>query len=318
LKVALTGANGFLGSYIAKSFLEDGHQVIALVRLSADVSTLPKTDQLVLESIDYKQPLPLQIQRIKEKHTDLDLFIHNAGVTVSLNPNEYFEINTSLTGKIIEAIEENNWLKNEGKLVYVSSLTAQGPAGIDKPVSKYGESKLMAEKFFKESRYQNLIIRPTAIYGAGDYAFLPLLKGAKSRVYPVTNKDQKMSMIHAKDLAHMILEESKNSIGTFHATDGHTYTHDHFVNALTKILNRKIYKIPVSGSLSKFILGLSDIWHKIIGKRPSITKEKYQEISMDWDLHTNSDLPFSKVPCKISLEEGFLDAFHFYKTKKLL
>jgi len=317
LKIALTGSNGFLGSYIAKAFAEEGYEVIALVRPSADCSSLPD-EKIEIEPIDYRGNILNQFKKLKEKHGEIDLFIHNAGVTVSLDPEEYFEINTRLTGKIVKAVEDNDWVKKDGKLIHVSSLTAQGPAGIDKPVSKYGESKLQAESFFKASKYTHLIIRPTAIYGAGDYAFLPLIKGANSKLYPLTNKKQRMSMIHGKDLAHVILEESKSAEGTLHVTDGITYYHHDFIEALSNVLDKKIIKIPVAAGVSKIILGLSDFWHRIIRKRPSITKEKFLEISMDWDLHENKELPFSDVKSKISLEEGFRDAYNFYKSKNLI
>lgn len=318
MKIALTGANGFLGSYIAKAYLNDGYEVIALVRASADCSSLPTDKKLSIEHIDYRQPLDDQFKTLKAKHGEIEQFIHNAGVTVSLDPSEYFQINTDLTGSIVATVNTNQWLSKTGKLVYVSSLTAQGPAGIGKPVSQYGESKLQAEKFFQQSTYPHLIIRPTAIYGAGDYAFLPLLKGAQSRIYPMVNKRQKMSMIHGSDLAKMILEESKRSQGILHATDGVTYMHDDFVRILTKVVGKKIFKVPVPAWASRSLLGLSDIWHNLISKRPGLTKEKFQEITMDWDQHDGQELLFSKVPCEMSLEEGFKDAYDFYKTKKLL
>lgn len=318
MKIALTGANGFLGSHIARVFIEDGHEVIALVRPSADCSTLPESNQLHLEPIDYREDLTPAFQSIQEKHQKIDAFIHNAGVTVSLDNQEYFKINTDLTGKIVGAVDSTEFIQESGKIVYVSSLTAQGPAGINKPVSKYGESKLAAEEFFKDSKYPHLIIRPTAIYGAGDYAFLPLLKGANSRVYPLTNKKQKMSMIHGKDLANMILQETKKSEGILHASDGNTYLHEDFVVALQNVVGKKIIKIPVPTGVSKAVLGFSDIWHKMINKRPGLTREKFQEISMDWDLHEDSSLKFSQVKCEISLEEGFRDAFNYYKSKKLI
>lgn len=318
MKVALTGSNGFLGSHIVSAFLADGHEVIALVRPSADTSTLSAHEKLTIEEVDYRNNLGQQFANFKERVGELDLFIHNAGVTVSLNPKEYFEINTDLTREIVKAVEACHWVSNSGKLVHVSSLTAQGPIGINKPVSKYGESKLRGESFFKESKYEHLIVRPTAIYGAGDYAFLPLIKGANGKVYPLTNSQQKMSMIHGKDLANMILKESKSSTGTLHAADGKTYLHSDFVAALSKVLDKKIYTIPVPAVLSKLILGLSDVWHRLISKRPSITKEKFLEISMDWNQHEYGEIPYSKVPCKISLEEGFKDAYDFYRAKKLI
>ncbi|MEM9897196.1 MAG: SDR family NAD(P)-dependent oxidoreductase, partial [Bacteroidota bacterium] len=261
MKVAITGANGFFGAYLVKAFLKENFSVFALIRAGANLDNLPTEHQeLRLAPIDYGQDLDPQIKLLKEKHQELDLFIHNAGVTVSLDPAEYFEINFGLAQKILSSVEANNWVKNSGKVVYISSLTAQGPDKINLPVSKYGESKLKAEALFEKSRYHHLIIRPTAIYGAGDYAFLPLLKGAKNGLYPVTNAAQKMSMIHASDLAEIVLKESERSVGILHATDGETYTHDDLINSLQKVLQRRVRKIPVPAGLSKFILGLSDLW----------------------------------------------------------
>ena len=318
MKIALTGSNGFLGSHIVNAYLADGHEIIALVRPSANTSTLPREDNLYVEEIDYRSDIASQFQQLKEKFGTLDLFIHNAGVTVSLNPKEYFQINTELTGKIVKSVEACNWLSEAGKLVHISSLTAQGPIGVNRPVSKYGESKLKGEAFFKESKYDHLIIRPTAIYGAGDYAFLPLIKGANSKVYPLTNAKQKMSMIHGKDLADMVLIESKKATGTLHAADGQTYLHSDFIAALSKVLNKKIYTIPVPAWLSRQILGLSDVWHRIINKRPGLTKEKFLEISMDWNQHEYREIPYSNVSCQTTLEAGFKDAYDFYLAKKLI
>lgn len=316
MKIAITGANGFLGSYLVQEFLHKGFEVIALVRPSANISTLPEEDNLSIESVDYKLPLSDQIEQLKSKHGALDYFLHNAGVTVSLDKSEYFEINTNLTQKLVAAIQRQNWL--EGKFIQLSSFAAQGPMGINHPVSIYGESKLRAEKFVIDSSFEHLIVRPTGIYGAGDYAFLPLFKMASKGLYPLTNKYQKMSMIHAQDLARIIVDEATKSQGVIHVNDGKTYLHDDFVNALQKAVNKKIQKIPLPAWITKISLGLSDIWHTLIRKRPGLTREKFQEISMDWNLQENENLEFSNIPPQISLEEGFRDAYEFYKTKKLL
>lgn len=290
---------------------------MALVRKSADLSNLPNHENLSIATVDYKQELSVQFQQKLDEFGKLDLFIHNAGVTVSLNKQEYFDINTVLTQNILAALKTSTWL-NEGKFIYMSSLAAEGPMGFDSPISLYGESKLAAESKVKESAFRYLIIRPTAIYGAGDFAFLPLFKAAAKGIYPLTNRHQKMSMIHAKDLAEIILHESMKTEGILHATDGQTYLHQHFIDALEMATSKRIRKIPVPASLSKLSLGLSDVWHKLIGKRPRLTNEKFQEISQDWDLHSRNELCFSHIPCKITLEEGFRDAYNYYKTQNLL
>ena len=64
-------------------------------------------------------------------------------------------------------------------------------------------------------------------------------------------------------------------------------------------------------------MGSSDVWHKLINKRPGITLEKFDEISQHWDLHT-TDLKHSSVKPEISLKEGFEDALKYYQENNLI
>ncbi len=318
MKVAVTGANGFLGAYIVKEFLAKGYKVIGLTRKSANCETLPQDEGLTIESIDYSNNLESQFEELKKKHGDLTYFIHNAGVTVSLTNSEYFEINVGMTETIINALFDSMWLPHTNKLIYISSMAAQGPYGIGKPVSNYGRSKLQAEKVIENSGFPHLMFRPTGIYGAGDVAFLPLFKLASRGVYPLTSSSQKMSMIHAKDLARIVQMESQNAIGILHTNDGNTYLHQDFIQALQGVTGRKMTQIPTPKWVSKLSLGVSDIWHRLINKRPGLTLEKFEEITMNWHLHEDRELRFSKIECEISLKEGFKNAFDFYKSKKLI
>lgn len=318
MKVAITGANGFLGSYIVKEFLNEGFSVVALVRKSANCELLPEHDSLSIENLNYTSDLKGQFQSLKEKHGELTYFIHNAGVTVSLDNDEYFRINVGLTKSLIEALGKSEWLPKSNKLIAVSSMAAQGPFGVGEPVSNYGRSKLEAEKIIEKAGYPYVMFRPTGIYGAGDVAFLPLFSLASKGLYPLPSDKQKMSMIHAKDLARIIVKEAPEAIGILHTNDGNTYLHQDFIDALKKVTGKKIRKMPTPKWLSKISLGLSDVWHKVIKKRPGLTLEKFQEISMDWHLHEDPNLKFSEIPCGISLEEGFKDAYNYYKNKNLL
>ena len=317
-KIAITGANGFLGAYLVKAFLTDGFEVIALIRKSANCEMLPQDDSLTIEQLDYQNDLDAQFTRLKDQYGTLTYFLHNAGVTVSLDNEEYFRINRGMTKSVLEALEKSDWLPETNKLIYISSMAAQGPFGVGKPVSNYGRSKLEAEKEIEKGTFPYLMFRPTGIYGAGDVAFLPLFKLASKGLYPLTSDKQKMSMIHARDLARLVVSESKDAEGIIHTNDGNTYLHQDFIEALQKVTGRKMRKIPTPTWISKLSLGLSDLWHNLIKKRPGLTLEKFQEISMDWHLHENTDLRFSKFPCEISLQEGFQDAYNFYTSKKLL
>ncbi|MFK7951611.1 MAG: NAD-dependent epimerase/dehydratase family protein [Ekhidna sp.] len=318
MKVAITGANGFLGTHLVNKCLSSGFQVIALVRKGANCSSLPiDNPQLSTFYINYSKNLTSQLEELRIDTGFIQYVIHNAGLTVSLDKNEYFQINTFLTEKVLSSIKESKILSDEGKFIYISSYAAHGPSGIGEPVSYYGESKKEAEKLVLKSDIPHLIFRPTAIYGGGDYAFLPLFKAAKRGLYPITSSKQKMSMIHGADLAAMVIEEMPAKTGVIFANDGHTYLHQDFIEILEGIFERKIFKVPVPAFLSKISLGLSDLWHSLIKKRPGLTLEKFKEISQDWDLHERA-LLHSNIKARYSLKEGFADAYQFYKSKRLL
>lgn len=292
-------------------------EVHALVRSNADTSLLPSDDRLHLHAIDYRKELSETFLSIRQTAGNLDYFIHNAGMTVSLKNEEYYDVNVGLTKRVAEALKTAGWLLPEGIFVYTSSYAANGPATLNEPVSHYGRSKKAAEAVIEEHFPNHLLARPTAIYGAGDVAFLPLFKSAKMGIYPVTNDQQRMSMIHARDLARMMVHDMQTHTGVLHYNDGTTYLHKDFIAVFQELLSKKIRSFPLPKWLVKFSMGASDVWHKLINKRPGITLEKFDEISQHWDLHT-TDLKHSDIPAEISLKEGFEDALNFYIEKKLI
>jgi nucleoside-diphosphate-sugar epimerase len=317
LKVAITGANGFFGKYLVEFCLNEGYEVFALVRKTADLSQFQDNDKLCICAIDYTN-LDQEFQSIKDEHGEIDYFIHNAGKTTSINNADYDNINTKLTGGLLESIEQVGLLKSSGKLIYISSYTAHGPVGVNHPVSFYGSSKKKAEELIQQSKFSFLIFRPTAIYGAGDKAFLPLFQAANKGIYPLTRLDQKMSMIHAADLANAVVKQMDSKNGILHVSDGITYSHSDFRNTLSLVMNRKIRNIRIPGLISKISLWFSDIWYRLSGKSPNLTLEKFEEISQDWDLHNYENLDHSEIPIKFDLKKGFEDAFNYYDRNKLL
>lgn len=292
-------------------------EVHAFIRKNANISLLPNNQGLTLHNVDYHENLTDQFTAITNEIGDLDFFIHNAGMTVSLKNEEYYQVNVGITTAITEALLASNLLKSKGRFVYTSSYAAQGPAIINQPVSHYGRSKLQAEKVIQEKMPDYLLVRPTAIYGSGDEAFLPLFKGAKMGIYPVTDSKQRMSMIHAGDLARMIVADMQSAPGILHYNDGNTYLHQDFIEIFQMLFKRKVRKFPLPKWLAKLSMGSSDIWHKIINKRPGITLEKFDEISQHWDLHT-TDLRHSTIEPQISLKEGFEDALKYYQENNLI
>lgn len=317
MKVAITGANGFLGSYLVKECLRHSFTVLALIRKGANTELLPDDENLHIVDVSYREGFGFQLNAIKEKHGPLDYFIHNAGLTVSLDAKEYYQVNGGLARTITEALEASSLLSENGKLVYISSYAANGPATKGQPVSHYGWSKKEAEEIIAGKFSNHLFVRPTAIYGAGDQAFLQLFETAKRGIYPVTSSSQRMTMVHAADLARMIIQDMQHLTGVVHCNDGQTYRHDDFIQLFEELFGKKVRKFPLPAWLAKVSIGASDLAHRIVKKKPNITLEKFEEISQHWDLH-ETELRHSSVKAEFSLKEGFKDALNYYQEKGLL
>lgn len=317
MKVAITGANGFLGRYLMDAFIEDGHETIALVRNASALAHLTENHLLRVHQMNYVS-ITEEIEELKKGFGGIDLFIHNAGVTTSLHPQEYFDINVSLTEQLLRSLKSTSLLSENGKFIHISSYAAHGPSNQEKPVSSYGKSKKQAEALVEQSGLPFLIVRPTAIYGAGDLAFLALFKSAKKGVYPLIKPAQKMSMIHARDLSSIIIKQAETLQGFLHVSDGNTYSHDDFRKAFSEALEVSVRFLRIPPFLAKLSLWFSDRWHSLIGKRPTVTLEKFNEISQDWDLHSDSKLHHAQVSNALTLKQGFENAYAFYQENHLI
>lgn len=175
MKVLVTGASGFLGSWIVQRLTEQGHAVRALVRKSSDtafVQTMPNV-QLAYGAL-------ADAAAVAEACDGVDAIIHAAGLVKARNADEFERTNVEGTRNVVEAAKQRtSGLK---RLVFVSSLEVSGPSEDGRPVPRdqsrpitaYGRSKRQAEGVVLDAkdRLPVTILRPAAIYGPRDKEIL--------------------------------------------------------------------------------------------------------------------------------------------------
>ena len=158
MRVLVTGGAGFIGSHLAVSLLEDGHELISVDRFSDyyPVELKKRNLEAVSASGDFRfVEANLNHLDLDELLTGVDLVFHLAaqpGVRSSWGDDfeVYVDDNIRSTQRLLEACRRCSGLK---KLVYVSSSSVYGdathfPTGEDQlpaPVSPYGVSKLAGE-----------------------------------------------------------------------------------------------------------------------------------------------------------------------------
>ncbi len=282
MKIAITGANGFVGSNLIKHFQNRGHEVIALVRESSNPNAIPAATNII--STDYAD-----IEAIKSALENCDVLIHNAGKTKALNHSAMMDANVGITENIITAI---NQLSKSIHLIYISSQAASKPSVNNYPVSEdepsapltsYGISKLAAEHAIRSSCQKPwTIVRPCSVYGCGDRDFLQLFKMAKHGIsFKIGSKDRLLNMIHISELASFIelcitTPTAENQV--FFATDGHVYHQSDVFTAIAQAMQKNNLTIPIPEPLVKLAFTAGDLLGHILHKEMVVNREKMKEI----------------------------------------
>jgi UDP-glucose 4-epimerase len=191
-KVVVTGGAGFIGSYITRELVQEGHDVIILDSFSQYVSPLDSNYQWYLkarfEGIDERKLTIIRgdtrnaaaTRRVFMEHKP-DRVVHMAALPIATISDYYAEeaIACILLGtvNILEIIRDVDFID---KFVYASSSMVYGdfqycPADEEHPKAPkgiYGGAKyageIMTQVYGRRFGIDYTIIRPSAVYGPTD------------------------------------------------------------------------------------------------------------------------------------------------------
>src|SRR5690349_14333062 len=176
--IAITGANGLLGSFIVRKLIESKKPFIAIKRTGSDVSLLKDVAHL----ITWKDAGVTEEDAIQEALQGCTHVIHTAAM-VSFNPRlkrKIFNVNINGTRNVVNAC----LLNNVQRLIHISSVAALGRQKdksdvdesnkwADSPInSTYGKSKYLAElEVFRgqEEGLSTAIVNPSLILAPADW-----------------------------------------------------------------------------------------------------------------------------------------------------
>jgi nucleoside-diphosphate-sugar epimerase len=243
-RVLVTGATGFVGSHIARVFVEADYEVRCGMRASSDarwISGLP------IERV------PLDLSRSKDLSMaveNADLVVHAAGITRARRAEDYYAVNAEGTRRLTAAALG----AGVRRFVLISSLAARGPDDpakdtYDHPESAYGRSKLEAEAHLrsKGGQIEAVVLRPAAIYGPRDTDLLPLFRMASGGWLPVPNVPTLLQPVYAEDVARAALAAARKAagFGPFPVAEAARYTWGDVVAGLVRALGRTVRAVSL-------------------------------------------------------------------------
>ncbi len=319
MKVLVTGATGFIGSFLAEALAAKGYQVTCLVRRTSDRRWLHSFDhEILVADITDRASYASDIR-------DFDYIFHAAGVTKAGSAAEFLRENADGTRELARTAGAQGGLK---RFIYVSSLAAAGPSPDGRPldegtaphpVSAYGRSKLAGEEAVSacSGSMPVTIIRPSAVYGPRDRDFLLVFRAAQSGIFPYWGRST-YSLIHVQDLVRgMILAaEAPAAAGkTFYLADPRSYSTDDIQDALSTALGRRSFRMR----LPRSVLGpLAAVIQKM-NKKGIINADKMRELGFPhWNCSPARAHQAFGFMSEMTLGEGFMKTACWYRNEQWL
>lgn len=290
MKILITGATGFIGSFICEEAVNRGFETYAAIRKTSSLKYIADERIKKIElNLSSKEQL---VEALKEHQ--FDYVVHAAGATKCLNKDDFFRINTEGTKNFIQAVRETQpQLK---RFVFISSLSIFGAIkenqpyepitenDTPKPNTAYGESKLKAEEYLRsQENFPYVILRPTGVYGPREKDYYLMFDSIKKHVdFAAGYKPQVITFVYVSDVVQAVfLALEKDCVGrAYFLSDGQNYSSTDFSDLIIKELGVKgVLRIKAPLCILKLVTTCGEYFGRLTKQMTALNKDKYNILS---------------------------------------
>ena len=330
MKILITGASGFIGSFIVEEALKRGFETWAAIRKSSSKEWLQDERIRFIElNLSSKAQLVEQL-----RGQDFDYVVHAAGVTKCLNKADFQRINTEGTKNLVDALLEVEMpLK---RFVFVSSLSIFGAikeqqpyeaireSDTPQPNTAYGRSKLAAEQYLEKKKgLPYIILRPTGVYGPREKDYFIMAKSIQQHSdFAVGYKRQDITFVYVKDVVQAVflaLEKGEDGRKYF-LSDGEVYQSATFSNLIHEALGRPWWiRITAPVWVLRIVTFFGEYIGRMTGKVTALNNDKYNILKQrNWRCDIQPAIDELGYQPKYKLKQGVEETIKWYKDNKWL
>ncbi len=331
MKILITGASGFIGSFIVEEALRRGFETWAAVRKSSSREYL-QDERIKFIELNLSSKAQL-VAQLRDK--DFDYVVHAAGVTKCLNKQDFRRINTEGTKNLVDALLEVGMpLK---RFVFISSLSIFGAireqqpyeeireSDTPQPNTEYGRSKLAAEQYLNAlgSRIPYIILRPTGVYGPREKDYFIMAKSIKQHSdFAVGYKRQDITFVYVEDVVQAVfLALDKGEAGRkYFLSDGEVYQSTTFSDLIHEELGRPWWiRITAPVWVLRIVTFFGEYIGQLTGKVTALNNDKYNILRQrNWRCDIQPAIDELGYQPKVKLKEGVRRSIKWYKDNKWL
>lgn len=337
----ITGASGFIGSFMVEAALSAGFTVWAAVRDGSSRSYL-QDPRIRFFHLDLRSDEALQaaLREQVAAHGPWDYVIHAAGATKCRTEADFFRTNTEGTLRLARLLVAEQALRH--RFVFVSSLSVMGalreqpvdaPAeglhyapildsDTPRPNTAYGRSKWQAEQGLAAiPGLDYVVLRPTGVYGPRERDYFLMAKSIARHVdFAVGYRPQEITFIYVRDLVQAALAAlTRGTRGrAYFLTDGCVYTSRAFSDLLQREMGvRRVLHITAPLWFLRVVSRVAGTVAAWRGRTSTLNPDKYQIMKQrNWQCDISAacrDLDYAPA---YPLERGVAETVAWYKQEK--
>ena len=334
MKILITGASGFIGSFIVEEALRRGFETWAAVRGSSSRQFLTdKRINFIELNLSSEEQLTEQLRGLQ-----FDYVVHAAGVTKCLDKQDFHRINTEGTQHLVRVLMALQMRIK--RFVYISSLSIMGAIREQQPYTEiresdearpntaYGHSKLEAEQWLEansqkliansQEPFPYVILRPTGVYGPRERDYFMMAKSIKSHTdFAVGYKQQDITFVYVTDVVQAIFLACEKGVTgrKYFLSDGEVYQSSTFSNLIRKELGNPWWiRITAPIWVLRVVTFVGEYVGRLTGKVTALNNDKYNIMRQrNWRCDIEPARQELGYEPKVKLEEGVRRSIKWYK-----
>lgn len=344
-RILVTGASGFIGSFIVEEGLRQGYEVWAGVRRTSSRRFL-KDKRIHFAELDMQDPAKLcaQLECLKAETGagGWDYVVHAAGATKCLHTQDFFRTNFEGTRHLIDALQEADMVPR--RFVFLSSLSVFGaireePARrpsadnpwiytpimlSDKPQpnTDYGRSKLAAEHYLVQQHgFPFTILRPTGVYGPRERDYFLMAQSISQHIDVAAGlSPQEITFVYVDDVVQAVFKSMKAPKAegkAYFLSDGKVYSSRTYSDLVQQQLgNPWVLHVKLPLCLLRAVCWIGGKVSRLTGTMTALNGDKYHILSQrNWQCDIAPAIADFGYDPRWTLEQGVEASIRWYRAE---